>query len=333
MMVILDTLVAAFAISMYSMAARHGISSIDCSGTRGPLFVVAGMLMIGIFCIANLTSSFALPALLGEEAARPIIEHLDFNIRWIVAAMTIALISTGFVSILSDRKRIAAAIGSLTTKLVHCEEHERRRIASYLHDQVGQSLVALRLRLDAITQDTDEQGQSEEIKQLGELIDETMEKTESLTYDLSPPVLRQFGLVAAIEWLGNKFSSEHKFQINFNVEGIRAEIDEEDAALLYRIVRELVVNAFKHACTASARVTVRWLSEVVSITVEDKGVGYDPTAATTGDRLGFGLTSVRDRMVALGGSLEIDARPGEGTRVELTVPLQERTMRFDGATP
>lgn len=328
MMAACDLLVIGFAILIFAKAVKHGQAAGRSSDARGSWLIVAAVFLTGIFCAADLTTMFILQHFVGEEKAYITIDYLHLNVRTVITAITVALTFIGFVQLLSYRKKTAMAIGCLTTKLAHCEEHERCRIANYLHDHIGQSLAALRIKFDMISLGGTETG----TKLFTKLLDETIERTESLTYELHPPVLSQFGLRAAIEWLSNKFSSEYSVRFECSVEGTPLEIDEDDAALLFRIGRELMFNVIKHAHTDSARVTLRWHDEAVSIEVEDEGVGYDPSVlVSTGEELRFGLTSVRGRVTALGGSYDVDTQLGDGTRVAINIPLNSSAMRLADA--
>jgi signal transduction histidine kinase len=192
-------------------------------------------------------------------------------------------------------------------------------------------VAALRIKFDMISQEGNGTGRTKDTKQFTKLLDETIERTASLSYELQPPVLSEFGLRAAIEWLGNKFLNEYNVRFDYKVEGTPVDIDTRDAALLYRIGRELMFNVIKHAYIDSARVTLRWYDEAVSLEVEDEGAGYDPSiAASTGEGLRFGLASVRERVTALGGSYDVDTQPGDGTRVTLNIPLPGRATRLAG---
>lgn len=332
MMAACDLLVIGFAILIFAKAVKHGQAAVRSSDARGSWLIVAAFFLTGIFCVVDLATMFIPQYFVSEEKAYITMNYLPLDVRTVVTAITVALTFIGFVRLLSYSKKTAMAIGCLTTKLAHCEEHERRRIANYLHDHIGQSLVALRIKFDMISQEGTETGRMKDTKQFTKLLEETIERTVSLTYELHPPVLSQFGLRAAIEWLSNKFSSEYNVRFDYSVEGTPLEIDEDDAALLFRIGRELMFNVIKHAHTDSARVKLRWHDEAVSIEVEDEGVGYDPSVpASTGDELRFGLASVRGRVTALGGSYDVDTQLGGGTRVVLNIPLPGRATRLAGA--
>ena len=322
MMAAFDLLLIGFAISICAAVVKDSRTTVASGDSRGPLYVAAAVIVTGLFCIADLTTMFILPFSMGEKNAHMTMEYLHLNVRWVVSAITVGLTLVGIMRALSHRKKTAVALGCLTTNLVHCEEHERRRIANYLHDHVGQSLAALRIKFDLLCSEGKRTGQTKDTRQFTELLDESIDRIENLTYELHPPVLSAFGLQAAIEWIGNKFSREYNVRFDYIVEGAPVDINIDDAAILYRITRELMLNVVKHARTDSARVALRWHNEEVSLEVKDEGAGYDlNNTASTGDGLRFGLASVREKIMALGGSYDVETKLGDGTRVALNLPL------------
>ena len=324
-----DLLVIGFAVSICAAVVKNSRTTVVAGDPRGPLYLAAAVTVTGLFCVADLTTMFILPFSIGEKNAYMIMEYLHLNVRWIVSAITVGLILVGCMRGLSHTKETAVALGCLTAKLVHCEEHERRRIANYLHDHVGQSLAALRIKFDLLCSEGKWAGRTNDTRQFTELLNESIDRIENLTYELQPPVLGAFGVQAAIEWISNKFSREYNVRFDCIVEGASVEINVDNAAILYRIARELILNVIKHARTDSAQVTLRWSREEVSLEVKDEGVGYDPNnAATTGDGLRFGLASVRERIVALGGSYDVETKLGDGTRVALNLPLNSRATKL-----
>jgi signal transduction histidine kinase len=149
-----------------------------------------------------------------------------------------------------------------------------------------------------------------------------------LTFQLSPPVLHDLGLTAAVEWLGDDIVRVYDLPVHVDDDGSVRELDERTRVILFRAVRELLVNVGKHAGARSARVRLRRRGQVVKIVVEDDGAGFDPEVATAGH---FGLSSIRERLSHLGGTMSTRSKPGEGTRVELAAPLggpsKDREMR------
>lgn len=212
---------------------------------------------------------------------------------------------------------------SLTSELSLSEERERRRIATSLHDRIGQTLAFARLKLGALAQQL--HGDSTHLThELRDLIEQAITDTRSLTVELSPPVLYEIGLVAALEWLARKIEQEHQITTHFEDDGQAKPLDDKFRVVLFQAVRELLVNIVKHAHATAVHLTVRRDGDAIRIVIEDNGVGFDPAALQKRASLisGFGLFNVRERLGYLGGQLKIRSSPGEGTRITLLAPLK-----------
>lgn len=215
---------------------------------------------------------------------------------------------------------------TLASELSLSEERERRRIATNLHDQVGQSLAFARLKLAAMceTGGKSEEVEPDTLRKLRELIDQAIADTRSLTFELSPPVLYELGLVAALEWLVRKIRQEHQIQTRFHDDGQPKPLDDNLRVVLFQAVRELLVNIVKHAKATHAQVTVRRDADAMRIVIEDDGVGFElsKVKGTRESARSFGLFNIRERVEYLGGKVKIRSELGRGTRVTLIAPLR-----------
>jgi PAS domain S-box-containing protein len=212
---------------------------------------------------------------------------------------------------------------SLASELSLAEERERRRIASELHDHIGQTLAICKIKLGALQElasSTDLTGFCNEIR---ELIEQMIRYTRSLTADLSPPVLYELGLEAALEWLTERIREQHGILVEFMDDGEDKPMNDEIRVLLFKAVRELLVNVVKHAHPAKAKVSIQRNRGHLRITVQDDGVGFNTleTNSNLGNNGGFGLFSIRERLGHLGGHVEVESERGFGTRVSLVMPL------------
>jgi two-component system CheB/CheR fusion protein len=202
------------------------------------------------------------------------------------------------------------------------EERERRRIAIELHDRIGQDLALAQIKLTSIRQDVTGAPRAA-IEGAVELLDQAIGQQRSLIFDLSPPVLYDLGLKEALAWLAEDVEKRHGVRIEVSDDGSEKPLDDATRALVFRAVRELVMNVLKHAHTPVAKVSLTRNGDHFDIQVEDPGVGFDPEARV--DRPGgggFGLLSVREQIARLGGTLAIESAPQQGTRVTVRVPLQ-----------
>jgi PAS domain S-box-containing protein len=222
---------------------------------------------------------------------------------------------------------------SLASELTLVEQRERLRLAEQIHDGLQQLLVAARLKVNLLGH-----AEATTIRQtgqeIGQLLDEAVVDSRSLTAELSPPILRTGGLFAGLEWLA-RWSAE-KYHLIVHVQGPAAPVPplpEDFTVLLFQSVRELLFNAVKYAKVPEATVTLAWDPPGLTLTVADAGAGFDPHGlrGEGGGGGGFGLARIRHRLELLGGCMTLDSAPGQGTRVTLAVRLP--TAALPVATP
>jgi PAS domain S-box-containing protein len=209
----------------------------------------------------------------------------------------------------------------LATELNLAEQRERRRMASELHDYLAQLLVLAKMKLG--------QGKrlSESVPACVDILRESEEAlTEALTYtrtlvaDLSPPVLHDFGLPAALHWLGQQME-RHQLKVSVRLApDVHPKLPNDQALLVFQSVRELLMNIAKHSGSGDAVLSLGQDNGFLRIEVHDDGKGFtvSPENITSTK---FGLFSIRERMRALGGALEIESAPGMGTTAVLTLPI------------
>lgn len=233
---------------------------------------------------------------------------------------------------ITARKRAEAAVRDLAVELAATEERERRAVATFLHDEIGQSLAVLRMRVEALAEAAESEGTARALVEIREVLDRTIRNTRSLTFDLSPPILYELGLAAAVEWVGRKICSENDLEFEFAEEAEEGEelLDPDTAAQLFRGARELMMNTVKHANASRVEAFVSVDRDAgVCVTLQDNGVGFDSAKelAQARNGSGYGLTSIRERMSYIGGDVRIESAPGGGTRVSLVVPAVPRKPR------
>lgn len=213
---------------------------------------------------------------------------------------------------------------ALTIELSLAEERERRRIAMGLHDDVGQVLALAKIKLSELLQ-TESSGESTRlIKEIRGLIDHMIKTIRLLTFELSSPVLYSLGLDAALEQLTGQLQRQTGIRCYFKSDRQSRPQSDQTSVVLYRIVRELIRNTEKHAQARQVRVEIARVGDQVHITVEDDGVGFDTSGvgrgvSATGQ---FGIFSIQEQLKQLGGRLELESIPGQGTRVLVVAPLQ-----------
>ncbi|HVJ22648.1 MAG TPA: sensor histidine kinase, partial [Burkholderiales bacterium] len=210
----------------------------------------------------------------------------------------------------------------LTRRLVQAEEVERRRIARELHDRVGQSLSALNINLDIVL------GKLEAPAELRSrlldsvaLVERTLESIEDVMAELRPPLLDEYGLAAALGWYAEDFSRRTGIGVAISDAGgeAGAKAPHEVAVPLFRIAQEALNNVLKHAHARSVRIEISATPEHLVLAVRDDGAGFDQAAAPRGR---WGMTTMRERAEAAGGSLEVQSAPGAGTIVRARIPAK-----------
>ncbi len=221
--------------------------------------------------------------------------------------------------ILDDQKQLR----QLTSELLLIEEKERRKIATGLHDSIGQILAFSSIELANFIKSASPK-QARPLAHVRKMIEQAIAEIRTLTFDLSPTVLYTFGLEAAVEHLAEQFSEEHGFQCHFDSCMQDKPISDEVQILLYRSVRELLVNIAKHARANNVNVDLSRSNDHFQIKIEDDGVGFDISKlhSSSKKRNRFGLLSVRERLSHFDGSFDIQSDPGKGTKVKLLVPLE-----------
>jgi len=208
------------------------------------------------------------------------------------------------------------------SELLLTEERERRRIATDLHDHIGQSLAITKIRLKSLQAGLSGP-QAQAAEEVCRLVEEMIKQVRSLTFELSPPILYELGLEAAVEWLTEQTEEKYNLPVAFETDRRPKMVEDDVRISLFRGVRELLFNVVKHAQAPRAKVTIRQDQDRIMIEVWDEGLGFsnlDQQINT--DKKNFGLFSLRERLEALGGDFFIVSEPGRGTRAVMTAPLK-----------
>ena len=194
-------------------------------------------------------------------------------------------------------------------------------IARELHDQVGQNLTAMGINLNIVRTLMPEQAPQSVHTRLADslsLVDETTERVRDVMADLRPPVLDDYGLLAALKWYGEHFASRTGLAVL--VEGElpdpRPATSVENA--LFRVTQEALTNVAKHAQATQITMTVEASVRTIRMVIADDGVGFDHTEHDAPH--GWGLLTMRERVEAVGGACQVETYPGRGTRVVLEAP-------------
>jgi len=223
-----------------------------------------------------------------------------------------------------DRLDYETKLRLLASELARAEERERRRIAAIVHDEIGQRLALVKIRLDAFKDAGNlSPTQRQEIREIGRLLQETIRETRTLSFELSPPMMHELGIANSMRWLLDLYREKHGLRSKFRDDETHKPLSEDLHIVLFQAVRELLMNVVKHAGVQDVALSVRKAKGNIEIRVRDRGKGFDqteirPYSTRTG---GFGLFHIKERLEEYGGSLVVRSRPGAGTSVILMAPL------------
>ncbi|SDT95605.1 ATP-binding protein [Desulfobacula phenolica] len=221
-------------------------------------------------------------------------------------------------------KTVAKRTGQLkrlNEYLVYTEERERKAIASDLHDSVTQTLAMSIFKLKNIRESGT--GMDEmDFSELQTYLEQAIKEIRSLIYQLSPPILDDFDIELALGFLIEEINAKHHSHIYYinNIED-QVSLDQAVKITLYRAVNELISNILKHSGSKNAEIEILNTKDAIQVRVEDKGVGFDVDMVMSKDSHGFGLHSLAERMENFGGKIQLDSKPGKGTKIYLIVPV------------
>lgn len=202
-------------------------------------------------------------------------------------------------------------------------EEERKRIARELHDETAQMLAALLIRVRIVRNSPDPEALDALLEDMRREIGESLEGVRRFARGLRPPALDELGLGPAMESHARNLSESVGISIEVDTDSVEGALSPEAELALYRIVQEALSNVVRHAEATHASVRLARQAGVVTATVEDDGRGFDVAAVMAGERRGLGLFGMQERAAYLGGRVEVESRPGHGTRVRAEVPTAE----------
>ncbi|MEZ0396664.1 MAG: sensor histidine kinase [Anaerolineales bacterium] len=208
-------------------------------------------------------------------------------------------------------------IGAITA----AQEEERTRLARELHDDTLQAIIALKQRLQLTQKVVTEPRARQSLAELESLTEQTIENLRRFTRALRPIYLEDLGLVTALEILARETAQNHSLHVDFRKVGAERRLPSEVELSLYRIAQEALNNVVKHAHATRASLALTFASDHVELTVSDNGMGFTvPQSPTDLAPAGhFGLLGMHERASLIGGRLEIESAPGNGTRLQVRV--------------
>jgi signal transduction histidine kinase len=205
----------------------------------------------------------------------------------------------------------------LSKRLIDTEERERRAISRELHDEVGQSLSALLLDVENLTEMSVGHGVFRQgLQKIKALAENCVNEVRNMALLLRPSMLDDLGLVPALEWQAREVSKRTGMLVDTVEENVSDNLPEEHKTCVYRIVQEALNNCSKHSYARNVRVVVRQEPNHLLVSIEDDGKGFDPRRMR-----GLGLVGMNERVTQLGGVLKVDSDPTRGTRLRVDLPL------------
>lgn len=233
---------------------------------------------------------------------------------------------------LTERKRIEIELREyqkmlreLAVQDVASREAGYKHIAREMHDELGQILTALRMDISLLRIQFGERDPMlmKKIQDVLVLVDKAIQGVRDVAVNLRPPAL-DMGVVPAIAWLCNEFLNRTATACTLRVVDDPVDLDDERTVVIFRIVQESLTNVARYAAASNAEITIRQCGEEVEVEVRDDGRGFDP--AVTRVKKSFGLLGMRERAISVGGKVEIDSAPGQGTVVSVRIPIRQASL-------
>lgn len=217
-----------------------------------------------------------------------------------------------------ELKKSLEQLHSLTKYSEKAREFERKSIARELHDELGQALTSVKIDLGIIKQKVKEENVLFKIDKLSTLVGDTIKTVQRLTSQLRPEIIDDLGLEAAIDWYTKEFGTRNEIDIFLDVES-EISISSDDSITLFRIMQESLTNIARHAKANRIEIGLYCLENSINFKISDNGIGI--TDDNQSSKKSFGLIGMRERAIALGGTLEIYSDSGKGTVVSLNFPI------------
>jgi signal transduction histidine kinase len=181
----------------------------------------------------------------------------------------------------------------------------------------------VKMKIQLLAESVKNTNESQPVKEIMDLVSQTIASARTLTFDISPPVLYELGFESAVEWLLRNARNQHGLSTDFVTDDQKKALDENVSVFLFQAVRELLANVAKHAKAENVTVSVSRFNQHIRVCVADDGIGFEKQKAETLRKktCGFGLFSIRERLSYIGGKLSINSKLGEGAEIVITAPL------------
>jgi PAS domain S-box-containing protein len=268
-----------------------------------------------------------------EDEIDPVIEYRmrvpGKGWRWMSDSRTVVraeggspIAIVGSVRDVTDKRVAEERLRDLPRRLIRAQEEERRHIAGELHDEIGQVLSAVGVNLQAVKWACDADARPR-LEESIAIVDRAIQQVRNLSLDLRPSMLDDLGLVSTLRWYADRQSQLAGFALHFAAKSSGARLPAVVVTACYRVVQEAVTNVIRHAHARHVWLEYQEHEEEVRLVIRDDGVGFDPADVRRRAARGasFGVLGMQERVELLGGRIDVESRPGQGTSIRIRIPV------------
>lgn len=227
-----------------------------------------------------------------------------------------------FNQMVAVQEQATQQLHHLSQEILQAQEDERQRVARELHDQTAQSLTSLLVRLRLLERAQDPSDAQKHVQELRDLTAQSLDEVRRVALELRPKILDDLGLAEALAWRVDELNAGETTHVALNVTGIEKRMPRNLELVFYRVAQEALTNIARHSRAKNAYVTLRREDHGIALQVIDDGVGFDVNAIEARQSHGLGLFGMRERMALVGGSLSVESKGGQGTRLVAVAPLK-----------
>jgi two-component system sensor histidine kinase UhpB len=214
---------------------------------------------------------------------------------------------------------------ALAARIISAQEAERVRVSRELHDDTGQALTLILVRLQLIENQTRDPDVRRELAELRTLVVDTLDGVRRLAVHLGPSIIEDLGLRSGLEWLADRVRQDAGLRVELSVD-CDDNVPNTIATAIFRVAQEALTNVVRHSHATRADVVLECHEAVLELLVSDNGVGFDVADARSRPAASVGLFGMAERVALIGGKIEIHSRKGAGSRVEVRVPVREEVL-------
>ncbi len=254
-----------------------------------------------------------------EEALREAHEQLEARVQ--DRTQELRAVNETLKAQEKELRKNAESLRRLGGKLIVAQEDERRRIGRELHDDLTQQLAALAIAAGKLEQQAETTGgrDKDELRKIKERLIDLSEHVHTLSRQLHPAIVEDFGIAPALRSLCEELEQNEGVPIDCEVDGVPADVSNGHAICIYRVAQESLRNIVKHACATQTQLHLHSKNGTLEFQVRDNGIGFNLSEAKK--KIGFGLQSMEERVWLVGGTLQVETEPGDGTVVSVSIPL------------